>query len=71
MMPCAEISPEDCPARLRQGALLVDVREPHEHATGMAEGAVALPMGALLAEPAAHLPDRAAAILLILSLIHI
>lgn len=60
-----EPAPQDARDRQRRGSLLVDVREPHEHATGMAEGALALPMGALLADPAAHLPDRDAEILLI------
>lgn len=65
MTAIAEPGPEDARERQRGGALLIDVREPHEHATGMAEGALGVPMGALLAEPAAHLPDRDAAIVLI------
>ena len=60
-----EPAPQDARDRQRRGALLIDVREPHEHATGMAEGALALPMGALLADPGTHLPHRDAAILLI------
>jgi len=63
--PVSEILPADSRARQRSGARLIDVREPHEHATGMAEGALGVPMGALLADPAVHLPDRDAAILLI------
>ena len=34
-----EPAPQDARDRQRRGALLIDVREPHEHATGMAEGA--------------------------------
>jgi len=65
MTAIAEPGPEDARERQRAGALLIDVREPHECATGMAEGALGVPMGALLAEPAAHLPDRDAAVVLI------
>lgn len=35
------ISPEDARQRQQAGAVLIDVREPHERATGMAAGAVA------------------------------
>ncbi len=35
------------------GAVLLDVREPEEHATGMAPGAVAAPLAGVLADPAA------------------
>ena len=60
-----ECTPQDARDRNRRGIVLVDVREPHEHATGMAEGALALPMGELVHAPAAHLPARGAEILLI------
>ncbi len=40
-----EITPHDAAQRQAAGALLIDVREPDEHATGMAAGAVALPRG--------------------------
>lgn len=38
------------------GATLLDVREPHETATGVLRGAVELPLGKLLADPAAAGP---------------
>src|SRR5690606_36043729 len=41
------ISPEEARRRQQRGAVLVDVREPHERAAGMAEGA----LGVSLAEP--------------------
>jgi molybdopterin/thiamine biosynthesis adenylyltransferase/rhodanese-related sulfurtransferase len=47
------------------GALLLDVREPYEHATGMAEGAVALPLGELLERIPQLVPDKDTAILAI------
>ncbi|HVI26599.1 MAG TPA: molybdopterin-synthase adenylyltransferase MoeB [Xanthomonadaceae bacterium] len=52
-------------ARVRAGARLVDVRAEHERALGMAEGAAGVVREALEADPAAHLPDRDAEILLI------
>ena len=64
-MPCADITPDDALQRLRAGATLVDVREPDERATGMAEGAVGIARAALEADPAAHLPDPAGEVLLI------
>lgn len=46
-------------ARLRQlaGVPLIDLRESHEQALGMPEGAVALPQGDLERDPAAALPS--------------
>lgn len=44
-MTIREIPPQEALQRQRAGALLIDVREPYEHATGMADGAVALPLG--------------------------
>ena len=38
-MAIPEISPREASQRLAQGAVLVDVREDHERATGMADGA--------------------------------
>jgi len=35
-----------------EGATLIDVREPHETATGVIPGAVTIPLGSLLADPA-------------------
>ena len=40
-----EITPHEALQRQHAGALLLDVREPFEHATGMAQGAIALPRG--------------------------
>ncbi|MFZ5637368.1 MAG: molybdopterin-synthase adenylyltransferase MoeB [Pseudomonadota bacterium] len=60
-----EIVPQEALERLRDGAILIDVREAHERATGMAAGARAIAMGELVYAPGAHLPDRAAGIVLI------
>ncbi|WP_313342611.1 molybdopterin-synthase adenylyltransferase MoeB [Stenotrophomonas sp.] len=51
-----EITPEQARHRLAHGALLIDVREPHERATGMAEGALGIARGDLQADPSTHLP---------------
>ena len=59
------ISPEEARRRQRHGAVLVDVREDHERAAGMAEGALGAPLDELLRAPADHLPDDAAEVLLI------
>ena len=40
-----EIAPEKALGRLRSGAVLIDVREAHERALGMAEGALGIAMG--------------------------
>ena len=44
-----EITPREVKQRLDRGEqlLLVDVREPHEHATCRIEGAVLIPMGSI------------------------
>lgn len=60
-----ELSPADALARQRAGVRLIDVREAHERAAGMAEGALGVAMGALIADPAAYLPDADAPVLLI------
>ncbi|TXH65116.1 MAG: molybdopterin-synthase adenylyltransferase MoeB [Lysobacteraceae bacterium] len=60
-----ELSPIAARARLDAGATLIDVREAHERALGMATGARGIAMGELVYAPAAHLPDRDAEILLI------
>ncbi len=57
-MSILEISPQDALQRQRAGALLIDVREAYEHATGMAAGAVALPLGAVVQRIADVAPDR-------------
>ncbi len=60
-----ELTPREAQARARAGARLVDVREAHERALGMAEGADGVAMGALVADPGATLPDPGAEVLLI------
>ncbi|TAK39980.1 MAG: molybdopterin-synthase adenylyltransferase MoeB [Lysobacteraceae bacterium] len=64
-MPIRELSPTEALARLRAGAVLVDVRAEAERAAGMAEGAVGIVREQLEADPAAHLPDREVEVLLI------
>lgn len=59
------LSPAAAHARQQAGALLVDVRAAHERALGMAEGALGITREALLEDPAAHLPDHDAEILLL------
>ncbi|WP_367345683.1 molybdopterin-synthase adenylyltransferase MoeB [Stenotrophomonas bentonitica] len=60
-----ELTPEHAHQRALHGALLIDVREAHERATGMAEGARGIAQGDLQAEPTTHLPARDREILLI------
>lgn len=57
-MPVLEISPREAHQRVQQGALLVDVREEHERALGMAEGARGIARAELEEDPGSHLPDR-------------
>jgi molybdopterin/thiamine biosynthesis adenylyltransferase/rhodanese-related sulfurtransferase len=64
-MTVREIPPKEALQHQHAGALLLDVREPYEHATGMAEGAVALPLGELLQRIPELAPDRNTAILAI------
>lgn len=52
----ASVSPQEAAQRMRQGAVLIDVREPDEQITGMAAGAHALPLSRLRADGAAALP---------------
>ncbi len=51
-----ELTPAQARERLAHGALLIDIREAHERATGMAEGALGIAKGDLQAEPGTHLP---------------
>ncbi len=60
-----EISPSEALDRQRRSAVLIDVREAHERALGMAEGALGIAMGELIAAAAEHLPDTAVEVLLI------
>ncbi|WP_024867949.1 molybdopterin-synthase adenylyltransferase MoeB [Pseudoxanthomonas suwonensis] len=64
-MPIPQTTPQQARERQRQGALLIDIREPHERASGQAEGALAIARAELEADPGRHLPDRDAEVLLI------
>ncbi len=64
-MDVREITPVDAMRRQRRGAVLIDVRETHERALGMAEGARGIAMEALIADAGEHLPDRDVEVLLI------
>jgi len=59
-----EISPAQALQLQRDGALLVDVREADEHASGLAEGALALPRAALESDPSKYLVEGQAALLI-------
>ena len=60
-----ELSPGDAFTRQQAGAWLVDVRDDHERALGMARGARGIARNVLEADPAAALPDPDAEVLLI------
>ena len=64
-MAIEQLSPAQARQRQQAGAVLVDVRESGERAAGMADGARGIDMADLLADPAAHLPQRDQALLLI------
>ncbi|HET6914155.1 MAG TPA: molybdopterin-synthase adenylyltransferase MoeB [Rhodanobacteraceae bacterium] len=64
-MTLREISPREALERQRAGALLLDVREPFEHATGMAAGAIPLPRAQVAQRIAQIASDRNAEILTI------
>ncbi|KRG44694.1 molybdopterin biosynthesis protein MoeB [Stenotrophomonas pictorum JCM 9942] len=64
-MSICEISPEQARTRQTAGALLIDLRQAHERAGGMAEGALGIAKDELLAAPSLHLPSRDREILLI------
>lgn len=59
------ITPAEARRRQQRGAVLVDVREPHERAAGMAEGALGTALDELVQAPGTHLPDADAEVLLI------
>ena len=59
------LTPGQALERQQGGAILVDVRDAHERALGTARGARGIDRATLEADPAAHLPDRDADILLI------
>ena len=60
-----ELAPAEALARQQGGAVLIDVRDAHERALGTARGARGIARGDLEADPAAHLPDTTAEIVLI------
>ena len=60
-----ELTPAEAIDRMRAGAVLVDIREAHERASGHAEGALGIAKAELEADPAIALPDRDGVILLI------
>ncbi|RZA27781.1 MAG: molybdopterin biosynthesis protein MoeB, partial [Lysobacteraceae bacterium] len=64
-MAIEEITPRQARERQLRGAVLVDVREAHERAGGLAEGALGVARASLEADPSAYLPDRDAELLLI------
>ena len=64
-MSIREIVPAEVAGLLAQGALFIDVREEHERAGGMAEGARGVAKATLEAEPAVHVADRNATVVLI------
>lgn len=57
-MDIRELTPQQARERQLQGVLLIDVREAHERAGGMAEGAVGIAMGELLVDPEHHLSGQ-------------
>ncbi len=60
-----EITPAQARQRQTRGAVLIDVREAHERASGQAEGSLGIARAELEADPASHLPDRETEVLLI------
>jgi molybdopterin/thiamine biosynthesis adenylyltransferase/rhodanese-related sulfurtransferase len=64
-MTMVERTPLEALERQRDGALLIDVREAHERALGMAAGARGIAMGELIGNAAVHLPDTDVELLLI------
>ena len=59
------LSPHEALARLQRGALLIDVREMHERALGMAQGATGVSRAELEADPLRVAPDLGREVLLI------
>ena len=58
-----ETAPETVDAQRAAGAVIVDVREPGEHAAGTVTGATNLPLGELAERIAAVLPDKDAPVI--------
>jgi len=67
MQPMAirEITPQEALQRQHVGAVLLDVREPYEHAAGMAAGAIALPRAQVAQRISQLIVDRQTEILTI------
>jgi molybdopterin/thiamine biosynthesis adenylyltransferase len=61
----SEIDPPEALRRVGDGALLIDIREQHERALGMAEAALGIARAELEAEPGRWLPDPEAPVMLI------
>lgn len=64
-MTIPEVTPAQARARQRAGAVLVDVREAHERATGFAEGALGVARAELEADPQATVADHDCEVLVI------
>lgn len=64
-MPIRQVSPREASQLMQRGALLVDVREEHEHASGMAQGAVGVPRAELERDPTRWVSDRSQPLVLI------
>lgn len=64
-MAIKEISPREALLRAGQGTRLIDVREDHERAAGMAEGAVGVRKAALESAPGEHIPAPGEEVILI------
>ena len=64
-MAIKEIPPREALLRAGQGARLIDVREDHERAAGMAEGAVGVRKAALESAPREHIPAPGEEVILI------
>ena len=64
-MSIPEISPGEARERQSRGAILIDVREEHERALGMAQAARGIAKAALESDPDAYLSEHNADILLI------
>lgn len=64
-MSTRELTPREAFQRLGQGAALIDVREEHERALGMAEGARGVTKAELEADPVHYARDRDAELVLI------
>ncbi|MEW6678463.1 MAG: rhodanese-like domain-containing protein [Pseudomonadota bacterium] len=58
-----ETPPETVDAQRQAGALIIDVREPHEHAKAHVPGALNLPLDSLAQRIAEVLPDKHAPVI--------